>query len=132
MAHHTHTTHTALSHLLPQTSLEIHGPDIYQFSYSHLNHHKRDCQITRSKISYSLIEPQPHPCTPACGYEFHALAVYPHRTFTAPLVGSAFGIRSEHCGGTFCRNSQRVKAIDCFVQKSSVIDVCQNAKYDSV
>ena len=46
--------HTALSHLLPQTSLEMHGPGIYQYSYCHSNHHKRDSQITRSKISYSL------------------------------------------------------------------------------
>ena len=57
--------------------------------------------ITRSKISYSLIEPQPLLCTPACGYEFHAVAVYAHPTFTAPLVRSAFGIRSEICGGVF-------------------------------
>ena len=60
-------------------------------------------QITKSKISYfsSLIEPQPLPCIPACDYEFHAPAVHPHPTFTAPPVGSAFGVLSEVCGGTF-------------------------------
>ena len=34
--------------------------------------------ITRSKISYNFLEPQPLLCTPACGYEFHALVVHPH------------------------------------------------------
>ena len=59
-----------------------------------------DYHITRSKISYSLIEPQPLPSTPAYGHEFHAVAFHPHPTFTAPLVGSAFKIRSV-CGGVF-------------------------------
>ena len=49
-----------------------------------------DYHITRSKISYSLIEPQPLPSTPAYSHEFHALAF--HFTFAAPLVGSAFKI----------------------------------------
>ena len=60
--------------------------------------HKPDSQITKSKISYSLIEPQPLPCTPACGYKFHALAVHPHLLFIASPVRSAFAIRSEVCG----------------------------------
>ena len=124
--------HTALSRLLPQTSLEIHGPGVYQFSYSHSSHYKRNFQITRSKTSYILIEPQPHPCTPGCGYEFYALPVYPQCTFTALLVGSPFGIRSEHCRGAFCRNSQRVKAIDCFCRRAPSLMFCQNSKYDSV
>ena len=47
------------------------------------NHHKQDSKITRSKISYNLIEPQPLPCTTACDYEFHALAVHPLPTFTS-------------------------------------------------
>ena len=55
------------------------------------------------KISFSLIEPQPFLFTPACGYEYHALAVHPHPTFTAPPVKSAFGIWSEVCGGAFLR-----------------------------
>ena len=37
----------------------------------------------------------------ACGYYFHALAVHPHPTFTAPPVRSGFGIRSEICDGAF-------------------------------
>ena len=37
-------------------------------AYSRLIHHKQDSQITRSKISYSLIKPQPFPSAPACGY----------------------------------------------------------------
>ena len=63
--------------------------------------------ITRNKISYSLIEPQPLLYTLACGYEFHALASHPHLTFTVPLVRSAFGIRSEVCSGAFLWNQSR-------------------------
>ena len=59
--------------------------------------------ITRSKISYSLIKPQPLLCTPACSHKSHALAAHPHPKFTAPPVRSAFGIRSEVFGGTFLR-----------------------------
>ena len=80
---------------------EIHEPDLFPSSYSQSNHHKRDSHITRSKISYSLIESQPFPCTPACDHEFHAFAFHPHPTFTAPLVGSALRIRSEVCCGAF-------------------------------
>ena len=36
-------------------------------------------------------EPQLLPCTPACGYKFHALIVYLHPTFTVPPIGGAFG-----------------------------------------
>ena len=72
-----------------------------QSGYSQSNYRKWDSQITRSYITYGLIEPQPLPCKPACSYEFHALAVYPHPTFTAPLVGSVFEIWSKVCGGAF-------------------------------
>ena len=51
--------------------------------------------ITRSKVSYSLIEPQPLLCTPACGYKPHALVVHSRPTFTAPPVGSIYGNRSK-------------------------------------
>ena len=53
---------------------------LFQSGYSQLNHHKRDCQITRTKISYSLyslMEPQPLSCTPACCYKFDTAAVHP-------------------------------------------------------
>ena len=58
-----------------------------------------DYHITRSKISYSLIEPQPLPSTSAYSHEFQALAFHPYSTFAAALVGSTFKIRSEVCGG---------------------------------
>ena len=85
----------------------------FSIHYSQLNHHKRDSQITRRKISHNLIEPQTFPCTPAYIYQFHVLAFHPPRKLTAPLVGSVFGICSEVCGGAFLRrlfrvNSQRV------------------------
>ena len=93
---------------------QIHDPGLFESGYSQSSHHKQDFKITRSKTSYSLIEPQPLPSTPASDYEFHALAVHPHTTFTAPPVRSAFGIQSEVCDGAFCRNSLRIKAADCF------------------
>ena len=80
---------------------EIHELDLFQSGYSQSNHHKRDSYITRSKISYSLVESQPLPCTPGCGHEFHALAFHSHPTFTTPLVGSAFRIQLKVCCGAF-------------------------------
>ena len=56
---------------------QIHDPGPFHFGYSQSTLHEQDSQITRSKISYSLIEPHPLPCTTACGYAFHALAVHP-------------------------------------------------------
>ena len=47
------------------------------------------------------MEPRSLQCTPAYGYEFHALAVHPHPTLRALSVRSAFGIRSEFFGGAF-------------------------------
>ena len=70
--------------------------------------------ISSGKISYSLIEPELLPSTPTYGHKVHALAFHPHPTFTAPLVGSAFKIRSEIGGGVFFwGNSQRVQAVGC-------------------
>ena len=76
-----------------------------------MSHHKWDSQITRSKISYGLIEPQPLHCAPACSYKFHALAVHPSPKFTEPLVGSALGIRLEVCVGAFL---QKQSTVGCF------------------
>ena len=39
--------------------------------------------------------------TPVCSYKVHALTVYLHSTFTVPLIGDAFGIESNICGGAF-------------------------------
>ena len=39
--------------------------------------------MERNKSSYSSIESQLFPCTPACACKFHALEVYLHPTFTA-------------------------------------------------
>ena len=45
--------------------------------------------ITKSKISYSLIKPEPLlPVTAICCYKFHILATHPHPTFTAPQTPS--------------------------------------------
>ena len=76
----------------PQISPRDTRPCLFQSSYPELNPHKRNSQITRSKISYSFIEPQPLPCTADCDYQFHTLVVNPSPRFTLTLVGSAFGI----------------------------------------
>ena len=63
---------------------------LFQSGYSLSTHLKRDSQITRSKISYSLIEPQSFPCTTACGYKFQAFAIHPPPTFTPHSCSPAF------------------------------------------
>ena len=45
--------------------------------------------MKRNKSSYSSIESQLFPCTPACACKFHALEVYLHPTFTAPFQSEA-------------------------------------------
>ena len=57
----------------------------------------------QEKISFSLIEPQLLPCTPAYGYKFYALAVYLHPTLAAHEIRGTFGIQSNICGGAFLR-----------------------------
>ena len=55
---------------------------IHKDGYSQSNH----SQITRSKNSYTLIQPLPLPCTPACDHQFQELAAQSHLfKFTAPL-----------------------------------------------
>ena len=100
---------------------EIQEPDLFPSGYSRSNHHKRDSHITRSKISYSLIESQPLSCTPACGHEFHALAFHPHPTFTTPLVGSAYWIRSKVCCGAFLWKQSMRLGCWLFSKRSSVV-----------
>ena len=59
-----------------------------------------DYHITRSKISYSLIEPQPLPSTLA--YAMNSMHLHStHTPLAAPLVGSAFKIQIKVCGGVF-------------------------------
>ena len=41
--------------------------------------------IKHAKLTYSLIKSQLFSCAPACGYKFHALAIYLHPTFTTPF-----------------------------------------------
>ena len=101
----------------------MHKPDLFQFGYFQLKHHKQD--ITRSKTSYSLIESQPLPFTAGCGHKFHALTFHPHPTFTAPLVESAFRIQSEVCGGAVLQKKSTCFGHWLFSQRSSVIDVLQ-------
>ena len=92
-----------------------------------VEHYKRDSQITRSKISYNLMKPQPLPCTPACGHEFHAFSFHPHPTFTAPRFGSTFRIPPEVCGGACFVESVNVLRLRPWrvIMKSSVVDAWQ-------
>ena len=83
-----------LNHTAPSPLFPLGDTRAWSFSiwYSQLNHHKQDSHITRGKSSYSLIEPQLLPSTPAYGHEVYALVFHLHPTFAAPLVGSAFKI----------------------------------------
>ena len=110
---------------LPSNSLGDTRAWSFSIRYSQSKHHKWDFHITRSKISYSLIEPQPLPSTPACGHEFHALAFHPHPTFAAPPVGSAFKIWSEICGRVFFQKQSTSLGHWLFLQRSSIVDVLQ-------
>ena len=100
---------------------EILEPDLFPSGYSQSNHHKRDFHIARGKISYSLIESQPLPCTPTYGHELHALAFHSHPTFTTPLLGSDFWIRSEVYHGFFLWKQSTCLGCWLFSQKSSVV-----------
>ena len=50
--------------------------------------------------------------TPVC--TSHALKVYLHSTFTVPSINLVEHLHHE----LFCRNSQRVKAVDCFRRRA--------------
>ena len=107
--------------LFPQTGLRDTRAWSFPSGYSRLNHHKRHSNITRSKISYSLIESQPLSCTPAFGHEFHAPAFHPHPAFTIPLVRHAYWIRSKVCSGAFLWKQLMRLGYWLFSQRSSVI-----------
>ena len=98
-------------------------PFLFQSGYSLLNHHRWDSWVTRSKISYGLIEAQPIPCTPAWDNQVHALAVHPSPNFqhlsSDPHLQSGRWSVVE----LFCINKQRVKP---------VVDVRRSSKFDSV
>ena len=105
---------------------------LFQSGYSHLDHHRWDSQIARTKTSYCLIEPQPLPCTPAFCCQFHAFVVHPLPKFTAPLVRSTFRTWSEVCSGTFLWKQSTCYSHRLFSVRSSIVDVWQNSKCDSV
>ena len=66
-----------------------------------------------------MIKPQLRLCTPACGYKFHALAVYP---FTPHLqhIQSEAHLESSRTSEVelYCRNSQRIKAVGYFRRRA--------------
>ena len=71
----------APSPLFRQTGVGDTRAWFFLIRYSQSNHHKWDFYITRSKISYSLIEPQPPPSTLA--YALNSMHL--HSTHT-PLL----------------------------------------------
>ena len=83
-------SHNFFSPLPSNRSAKCKRLGLLQSGYHRSNQHKRDPQITRSQISYSLIEPHPLPCTTACGYESHALAVHLNPTFTPTFLFFGF------------------------------------------
>ena len=91
---------------------------------SQWHHHKWDYHITRSKISYSLIEPQPLPSTLA--YAMNSMHLHStHTPLAAPLVGSAFKIQIKVCGGVFLQKQSMCLSCWLFRHGSSVVDVWQ-------
>ena len=84
--------------------------------------------ITRNSISYSLIEPQPLLCIPACGCKFYALVLYPQSTFTAPPVWSSNGNRSEVCFGAFLQKQSQADGCFCRGAPSLVFDEILNVR----
>ena len=92
---------------------EILDLGLFQSDHSQLNHHKRDSQITRSKISYRLMEPQSLPRT-SCGYEFNALAVYTHHSAKHVQLDPSLESDRKSAEELFCRSSQGVKTEGCF------------------
>ena len=61
----------------PKQVYKLHNPSLFQSFCSQLIHHNPDSQISEIRISYSLIELQRIPYTPACSHKFHALVVHP-------------------------------------------------------
>ena len=62
-----------------------------------INHTK----FSLSSHLYSSTESQLLLCAPACGYNFHALAIDLHLTFTIPFQSEAHLIESNICGQAF-------------------------------
>ena len=114
--------------LCPKQFQEVHEHSLFQSDFNPSTPSPINTSgISKSpqeKISFSLIEPKLRPCTPACGYKFHALAVYLHSTLTAHSIRGTFGIQSNICGGALLRKSQRTKAVGYFRRRalSSIFD----------
>ena len=92
-----HTTHSALT----QNKSRRYTNSVY-FNAVTLSGKtdKRHFEITTSKISLTLMEPQLLLCIPACGYKFYVLSVHPQPTFTN-IQQDAFAIQFSICGRTF-------------------------------
>ena len=64
----------------------------------------------------------PLPCTPAFRHKFHVLAFHRHPTFKTSLVGSAFRIKLEVCGGAYLRK-QSVCLGRCLFSRSLALSL---------
>ena len=101
----------------PQISLGDTRPYLLQSGYLQLNHHKRDSQITKSKISffplvwsnlYHFLVHQPAATNSMHLQSTHLLNL--HHPLSDPHLKS--GRRSAV--QLFCGNSQHVNPVDCF------------------
>ena len=78
-----------------------------------------------------MIEPRPPPCTPACGYQFHAIAVHPPPNLQYPQPDPHLESDWRSVMELFCGNKHCVKpVVKPFLHRSSVVDVWQNSKCD--
>ena len=98
---------------------EVDKPGLFQSRYYWSNHQKWDSQITRSKISYNLIEPQPLPCRPAQRQEFHALAFHPRPHLQHHWSDKHLEFDQRSVVELLCGNSQLGKAVGCFHKRGT-------------
>ena len=110
-----HTLHTSCTQDVQQPSLFQSG--FNPFTPSPMN--KRGISKSpQEKISFSLIEPQRLPCTPACDYKFHA----PCTTYTPHLQQiqseAYLGSSLTSAGELFYGNSQPIKPVGYFCRRA--------------
>ena len=100
----------------------MHKPSLFQSGFNTFTPSpiitSRTSKSPEEKISFSLIKPQLLPCTPACCYKFHALAVYLHSTLTAHPIRDAMESSRTSAVELYFRNSQRVKTVGYFRRRA--------------
>ena len=77
--------------------------------------------IKHRKFSYSSIKSQLFPCASACGFKFHAFAIYLHPTCTAPFQWEVHLESSQTTAfELFCVYSQCLQAVGYFRRRAKL------------